>query len=131
MILAVYLADRIDRSAGPDACWPWELSTGSHGYGQAWDGQNVVLAHRLVWENQHGPIPEGLTVDHVCHNRLCCNPSHLRLLTNRENARDNGHAAKTHCPAGHPYDSVNTYIDPDNARRCRQCARNRRQARAV
>ena len=107
MILAVYLADRIDRSAGPDACWPWELSTGSHGYGQAWD------------------------VDHVCHNRLCCNPSHLRLLTNRENARDNGHAAKTHCPAGHPYDSVNTYIDPDNARRCRQCARNRRQARAV
>lgn len=36
----------------------------------------------------HGEIPPSLTVDHICRNKLCVNPSHLRLLTLADNVRD-------------------------------------------
>lgn len=109
-------------------CWPWTRSVGSHGYGQiGWQlggGRNtMVLAHRVAWWLAHGPIPDGLTIDHRCRNRRCCNPAHLRLLTNVENARDNGNARKTHCPRNHPYDEVNTLIDRKGHRACRACRR--------
>lgn len=113
---------------GPAGCWPWTRSTGSHGYGQTWDGVTVRLAHRVAWALHHGQqVPDGLTVDHECRNRICCNPAHLRLLSNVDNATDNGHGRKTHCPAGHPYDHLNTYTDPKGARRCRTCAAERRK----
>ena len=81
------------------------------------------LAHRLSWTLAHGPIPEGLTIDHLCRNRACVNPDHLRLLTNEENASDNGFATRTHCPLGHEYDEVNTYVGPTGGRRCNECRR--------
>lgn len=108
-------------------------SVGSHGYGQiGWheNGRRVMaLAHRVAWEAVHGPIPNGLTVDHICRNRRCINAAHLRLLSNVDNARDNGPARRTHCPAGHPHDDENTYIHPATGhRRCRACAIDRRIA---
>lgn len=106
-------------------CWPWKQSCNSVGYGQTWDGITVRPAHRVAWELTHGRIPGKLTVDHICHNRPCCNPHHLRLLENVENARDNGFARRTHCPQGHPYDEMNTYTDPKGHRRCRTCAKAR------
>lgn len=112
----------------PNECWPWSQSIGSHGYGQAWDGITVRLAHRCAWELTHGRIPDGLTIDHICRTRRCCNPAHLRLLTNLNNATDNGQGRKTHCPSGHPYSGANLYIQPSNgSRRCRACAANRRR----
>lgn len=112
----------VDRSK-PNECWPWVKSTASHGYGQTWDGTTVRLAHRVAWTLAHGEIPAEMTVDHTCRNRRCCNPSHLRLLTNVENASDNGFATKTHCPHGHPYGGENLYVSPRGDRRCRICAR--------
>ena len=88
-------------------------------------------AHRVAWALRHDQqIPVGMTVDHWCHNRVCCNPAHLRLLSNVENARDNTFGDRTHCPRGHEYDEANTYIGPTGGRRCRTCARtvHRRQA---
>lgn len=84
-----------------EECWLWTQSCGSHGYGQTWDGSTVLLAHRVAWTLVNGEIPDGLTIDHVCRNRKCCNPSHLRLLSNIDNATDNGQISKTHCPARH------------------------------
>lgn len=126
--------DRIfDRVAvgEPNDCWPWLLSLGSHGYGQVgWEtekGRNVMTtAHRVAWMATHGPIPPGLVVDHLCRNRPCCNPSHLRLLTNEDNARLNGQSQRTHCPHGHQYDEENTYRDWRGHRACRACRRLRR-----
>lgn len=120
--------DRVDMSAGPDACWPWKLSIGSHGYGQVgWhdgDRTRVVTAHRAAWSAANDrPIPDGLTVDHICRNRPCCNPAHLRLLTNTQNASDNGFRRRTHCPQGHPYDAFNTYFNTEGHRSCRECNR--------
>lgn len=82
-------------------CWPWRLSTTSNGYGQvSWwvkeiKANRMTNAHRVVWERVHGPIPVGMTVDHRCRNRVCCNHLHLRLLTNVANASDNGWHAGT------------------------------------
>jgi len=126
-----YLLDRCDPSGGPDACWPWLLSTGSHGYGNAWDGSTVVLAHRFAYETWIGPIPEELTVDHGCRNPICINPVHLRLRTNEDNGGDNVIAnrlrAATHCKRGHRFDEANTYVDPAGRRHCRACRRELRR----
>jgi hypothetical protein len=114
---------------GEDDCWPWLQSVGGHGYGQTWDGVTVRLAHRVAWSLRHGEqVPTGMTIDHECHNQICCNPLHLRVKTNVDNATDQGQRDKTHCPEGHPYDTFNTYVDPKGHRRCRCCAREKKAA---
>lgn len=119
--------------SGETTCWPWTLSAGSHGYGQWWparrggiDGAfaNNWLVHRLAWHLERGAIPPGWTIDHACRNKRCCNPAHLRLMTNEENGRLNGHSVKTECAHGHPFDEANTYVVPSSgARKCRTCTR--------
>lgn len=72
-------------------CWPHRLAPQVTGYSQVgWsDGGKVTMeyGHRIAWLLAHGPIPGDLTIDHVCLNRRCVNPSHLRLLTRAENGR--------------------------------------------
>lgn len=116
-----------------DDCWPFMGAT-PQGYGViGWNdaaGHHTARAHRLAYMLIHGPIPGGLTIDHLCRNRSCCNPAHLRLLTNEENGRLNAQSQRTECPAGHPYDEANTYVDSKGGRRCRTCHRLRmRKAR--
>lgn len=121
--------------ADESGCWISSYSVGSHGYAQVgWHEAGrirMTLVHRVAWFAFNGPIPDGLTVDHMCHTRRCVNPTHLRLLTNVENARDNGFATRTHCPAGHPYDEENTYVRPSGERNCRACARTYRRKAAA
>jgi hypothetical protein len=81
---------------GPDECWPWTAKSRISGYGTISTGGRrspKVLAHRAVWEEANGPIPDGpgyhgMVVMHTCDNRLCCNPAHLVLGTQTENVRD-------------------------------------------
>jgi hypothetical protein len=72
----------VDRSAGEDACWPWKGFVAGNGYGSYHSG----YAHREAWRLTRGPIPAGLTIDHLCWVRHCCNPGHMQLLTAGENA---------------------------------------------
>ena len=87
--LAERLSDKIDKSGGADACWPF---TGAiihvFGYGKlSYEGKQVY-AHRLAWELAHGAIPAGRFVCHRCDNPPCCNPAHLFLGTSADNQRD-------------------------------------------
>ena len=83
----------------------------------------MVLAHRLAYELTIGDIPGDLTVDHLCRNRRCCNPAHLRLLTNEENGKLNGQAVQTHCHNGHEFSPENTRLNSRGHRTCRACER--------
>ena len=79
----------VDKSGGPEACWPWTRGTGSvTGYGMiTWHGKTIGT-HRLAFTLTHGPIPKGFWILHSCDNRPCCNPKHLRIGTNKENVED-------------------------------------------
>lgn len=79
---------RVDRSGGPDACWPWTGPFRVSGYGYIKkDGRNHV-SHRMVWELTNGPIPDGLVIDHMCHVKACHNPKHLQVVTRQQNTEN-------------------------------------------
>lgn len=129
-----------------NGCWHWEGYVAKPtGYGtlftrdpETQKGTNR-LVHRLSYEVHKGTIPEGLVVDHMCHNddtacvggegclhRRCINPAHLEVATQGENvSRGRGvaaiNAAKTHCPQGHEYDGENTATF-SGKRHCKLCA---------
>jgi hypothetical protein len=64
-----------------DGCWEWTRGHLPAGYGQL----GRCYTHRIAYELAHGPIPEGLEIDHLCRNRGCCNPDHLEAVTHHEN----------------------------------------------
>ena len=121
---------KVDRSAGDAACWPWTGGTGGYGHGIFYTeaGGGLIHAHKWLWEQMNGPVPPGLELDHLCRTPGCVNPAHMEAVTHRENVlRGNAptalNAVKTHCPSGHAYDQANTYVGRDGSRRCRACAR--------
>jgi hypothetical protein len=103
-------------------CWLFSGAINSSGYGTLTDGERLVLAHRMAYEDAHGPIGDDLTVNHLCRNRLCCNPQHLEVVTRAENTR-HGRANRTECPQGHAYDEANTHLNAAGNRSCKTCQR--------
>lgn len=108
-------------------CWDWNMYRDPNGYGRTGrSGDPETMAHRWAYEQSFGPIPDGMTVDHLCFNTACVNPAHLRLLSRSENAKNQRSATKTHCSNGHEFTPENTYIKPgarNGNRTCRNCQR--------
>lgn len=90
-----------------------------------WNGRHAA-AYRIYFEMHRGPIPDGLTLDHLCRVRHCVNPDHLeavpiRVNTLRGDSPAARNAAKTHCVRGHAFDSENTAYDKRGRRSCKAC----------
>lgn len=120
------------------ACWTWTAALRPDGYGAFNAGGKAVRSHVWAWEQEHGPVPEGLELDHLCRRPSCVRPSHLEAVTHAENSRrglaGKYQAERTHCPAGHAYDEANTRVRP-RGRACRACGneadrRRRRERKA-
>lgn len=76
---------KIDAQDGA-SCWRWLGAKSHDGYARfRTSDSRTIIAHRMAYEMCVGPIPEGLTLDHLCRNRLCMNPLHLEPVTRREN----------------------------------------------
>lgn len=75
---------------GGDDCWPIQSQAiNRSGHRQVWWQGRMVLAHRLVYELEVGPIPDGMVVMHRCDNPPCVNWNrHLHLGTVADNNRD-------------------------------------------
>lgn len=141
MTLVDYIADRVLLD---DGCWPWVGPIHPNGYGFAnLAGGARTTAHRAVWQALRGPIPEGMVLDHRCHNddesctlttacphRRCCNPTHLEPVTRGVNSsRGRGgparNLAKRTCPQGHEY----SHTDPRGWRKCAECVATQQTSR--
>jgi hypothetical protein len=109
-------------------CWVWN-GCRVQGYGRIGRRGKGAKTHRLAYEHYVGPIPSGLTIDHLCRNRPCMNPKHLEpvsgaINTLRGDSSPAKNARKTHCKRGHPFDTDNTYYYPTSgSRACRICKR--------
>lgn len=78
-----------DRSAGPDGCWPWLLSTHRRGYGQMSHGKANWKTHKVAFLISGGILTdEKPWVLHSCHNPICVNPRHLRAGSPKDNVDD-------------------------------------------
>jgi len=125
-------------------CLPWHKSLNEHGYGQTFVDGKHAKAHRAVWAEANGPIPEGMVIDHKCHNeaanagecaggftcshRACVNLDHLQLISQSENILLGLHSidVKEACPQGHSYnDKRNIMIRKSGKRECAECNRSR------
>lgn len=111
-------------------CWLWMGNKISSGYGVLKVKGKHVLAHRFGYELLIGEIEVGQTSDHLCRNRLCVNPFHIEIVSNKENIlRGSGptakNAVKTHCVHGHLLSGVNLAIEKgehgNTRRRCKTC----------
>jgi hypothetical protein len=61
---------------GDDACWYWLGAVNNRGYGVFRVGRRVVMAHRHMFELEHGRPPSGMVL-HTCGKKTCVNPKHL------------------------------------------------------
>jgi hypothetical protein len=121
------IASRITET--DSGCWECGYAKDTSGYPQISVSAKMQLVHRLTYEAEHGPIPVGLQIDHLCRNRTCCNPAHLEAVTSRENTMRGEtiiarNAAVTHCPRGHRYGGDNAFpadLVRGKQRRCRAC----------
>lgn len=135
------LEERILTNISPEptsGCWLWIGCVNEAGYGLTRVNRRNERAHRIAYETFIGPIPKGLSLDHLCRTRCCVNPRHLEPVTHKENCHrspftgpgikhnwTNGRAARIQCPQGHHYDLLNTFFDKKGSRLCRQCSRDK------
>ena len=110
------------------ACWIWKGARIYSGYAYFGHSQGRLLrAHRYAWLLEYGWLPnwdkDRMVLDHVCGNRACVRPSHLRVVSQLENIRSGKGAGQ--CRKGHVFKpgTVKEYTDKSGkiTRRCLVC----------
>jgi len=110
-------------------CWLWTGAKQSAGYGTVWFQGRAWLVHRLAFLLAYDFLPDVL--DHMCNERTCYRPDHLRPTTHRQNiargSTPSAVAVRTNtCQRGH----VGQWrTNGPGKRTCRVCANDRRRLR--
>ncbi len=114
-----------------DGCWGWKNKLLNTGYGTMHVNGKNMTGHRISLMVHGIEIPPKMCVDHICRNRACTNPEHLRIVTRGQNVLENSdglaakNKAKTHCLNGHKFDETNLYLNKGSdgtlRRHCRRC----------
>jgi hypothetical protein len=75
----------------PTPCWVWQGGDSGSGRGGGYPRMSLnggtVAVHRVMFTNEYGYIPPRKQIDHLCKNRMCCNPLHLEMVTHRVNQK--------------------------------------------
>lgn len=121
------LPDTFARKVRQSTCLVWVGATNSQGYGVATINGHPELAHRVAYEVEYGPIPDGYVVDHLCRVRNCIKPEHLEPVTTEENTR-RGRSAKglqvgDTCQNEHVITEGRLYTKRSGATECMECRR--------
>lgn len=129
-------------------CTIWQGAKDSSGYGSMKVQKRVRSVHRFAYELMYGKIPDGMVIDHECHNealangeceggktcthRACYNIAHLRVRTRNDNQLYgvNGWGNKTTCKRGHELTPENIGTTPTQ-RYCKTCFQNSPSIRKV
>lgn len=104
-------------------CWLWLGLRDRDGYGVAHKNGHPTQAHRAVWLDLKGPIPEGKLLDHLCRRRHCVNPDHLEPVSSSVNQLRRVwayRAQRKKCNAGHEL-AIHAMVTPEGGRLCRLC----------
>ncbi len=110
-------------------CHVSTLGVNSEGYARVSVGGTMVYAHKWVWVEQNGLVPEGRELDHLCRVRNCVRASHLEPVTHAENTRRSITSTQTHCKRKHELteENVARYPSAPNMRVCKLCVVVRRE----
>lgn len=103
-----------------EGCWEWQSTrtpdTGYGLFGVRWHPPRYVVAHRISYELNCGPIPAGMKVCHKCDNPPCVRPDHLFLGTQRSNIEDMRRKGRAARGTKH----FRAKLDPDKVRDVRR-----------
>ena len=105
-----------------NGCWLWTgaMRNKKSTRGAFYHDYATYSAYRFIYELVNGPIPEGLTLDHLCKNPSCVNPDHLEAVTGSENNK-RYFSSITHCKRGHEYKNIPTWAQKRGIRYCNPC----------
>ena len=111
----------------PSGCWLWQGACQSE-YGWISWNSRADRIHRVVFRILIGPISKDTELHHLCENRSCCNPDHLKPVTRKEHKALHPKPTPTHCKNGHPFSGNNLKISvnashPNGQQQCRTCMR--------
>ena len=104
-------------SVSEDGCWNWTASKHEKGYGHFFINHKTIMSHRWLYEYFHGPIKKEMDVHHICENKSCCNPTHLKAITRLQHEKQH---MKQYCKNGHKFTDVGYYLH-NGRRNCKQC----------
>lgn len=70
-------------------CLEWTGAVDKDGYGKICTNKRTMRPHRLAYNITHGiELRPDQQLNHKCHNRLCWNPEHVYVGTQKQNMED-------------------------------------------